>query len=70
MVTVEVGAFTIGVAVTIEGVLVGGKKGVVGLNGPRSITQPLQEVVRRISTIQQKHFFISSPAVDCISLFA
>jgi hypothetical protein len=54
-----------GVAVTIEGVLVGGRNGVGWLNGPRSITQPLQDVIKNIMKINRKRVFISSPPYHC-----
>jgi hypothetical protein len=67
---VEVGSWTVGVrlagtttgvAVKIEGVLVGGRKGVGGSNGPGWITQPLQADVSSINRIDTRVFFITSP---------
>src|SRR5512142_150166 len=55
-----------GVAVKIEGVLVGGRKGVGGLNGPGWITQPLQDVKSSISRITGMVFFI---LFSCLSLY-
>jgi hypothetical protein len=49
------------VAVKIEGVLVGGRKGVGGSNGPGWITQPLQADVSSINRIDTRVFFITSP---------
>jgi hypothetical protein len=64
-VSVGLAASTGGVAVTIEGVFVAGKNGVGGLNGPRSITQPLQDVSKNIVKINRKRVFISSPPYHC-----
>jgi hypothetical protein len=69
MVEVGLAAITTGVAVTIEGVFVGGRKGVGGLNGPGWITQPLHEVVSSNSRIVKMDLFISSPPGDCIPLY-
>jgi hypothetical protein len=68
-VAVGLAAITTGVAVTTEGVFVGGRKGVGGLKDPGWITQPLQDAVKSISKIMGKVFFISSPPGHCIPLF-
>jgi hypothetical protein len=64
-VDVALAAITCGVAVKIEGVFVGGKNGVGGLNGPGWITQPLQDAKSSIMMIMSVVFFISSPPCDC-----
>jgi hypothetical protein len=57
---------TTGVAVKIEGVFVGGRNGVGGLNGPGWMTQPLQEAVSSIINRRTGMvFFISSPSHHC-----
>lgn len=66
--TVEVtlGARITGVAVKIDGVLVGGRNGVGGL--PGEITQPLQDAMENINSISKivnLVFFISSPPHHC-----
>ena len=68
--TVAVGlaALTTGVAVTTDGVFVGGRKGVGGLNCPGWITQPLQDAVKSIRRITGMVVFISSPPSHCIPL--
>jgi hypothetical protein len=64
-VDVALAAITTGVAVKTEGVFVGGRKGVGGLNGPGWITQPLQAAKRNIMGMMRVIFFISSPRHDC-----
>src|SRR5690242_14911902 len=67
--TVAVGpAATTGVAVKTEGVFVGGRKEVGGLNCSGWITQPLQDAVNSIRRITGMVFFISSPHEHCIPL--
>jgi hypothetical protein len=60
-VVVGLAAATIGVTVTTEGVFVGGRKEVGGLNCSGWITQPLQDAVNSIIRITGMVFFISSP---------
>ena len=64
-VDVALAAITTGVAEKMDGVFVGGKNGVGGLNGPGWITQPLQDAKRSIIRIMRVIFFISSPPSDC-----
>jgi hypothetical protein len=64
-VDVALAAITTGVAVKIDGVLVGGRNGVGGLKGPGWITQPLQDAKSSIVRIMKLVFFISSPPYDC-----
>jgi hypothetical protein len=51
------------VAVTMEGVRVGGRKGVGALYPEGWKNQPLQEVSRKIVRDKTRIFFISSPSV-------
>jgi hypothetical protein len=62
---VRLAAMMTGVAVWIEGVFVGGRKGVGGLAGPGWITQPLQDASKSIDRIVKMFFFISSPPGHC-----
>jgi hypothetical protein len=69
---VALAAITTGVAVRIEGVLVGGRKGVGGLKGPGWITQPLQDARKstgNIRRIVETIVLMVSPPDDCIPLF-
>jgi hypothetical protein len=69
IVDVALGTRTMGVAVKIEGVPVGGKNGVGRLLGRN--TQPLQEVmpnIKRINRIVSVVFFMISPRCHCIPL--
>jgi hypothetical protein len=59
---------TTGVAVKMEGVLVGGRNGVGGLNGPGWITQPLQDASRSIARSTGIVFFILFSSYDCIPI--
>src|SRR5215213_28193 len=70
--TVGVGLapITTGVAVRIDGVFVGGRKGVGGLNGPGWSTQPLQDATKNIARMTGITFFISSPPGHCIPLYS
>jgi hypothetical protein len=64
-VDVALAAITSGVAVKMDGVFVGGRKGVGGLKGPGWITQPLQDAKSSIIRMMRVIFFISSPPYDC-----
>jgi hypothetical protein len=64
-VQVGLAPITTGVGVKMDGVLVGGRNGVGGLNGPGWITQPLQDAVISVSRMAGRVFFISSPPYDC-----
>jgi len=61
---------TTAVAVKMEGVFVGGRKGVGGLNGPGWSTQPLQDASKNAVRIAGITFIISSPPCDCIPLYS
>jgi hypothetical protein len=70
-VDVALAAMTTGVAVRMEGVFVGGRNGVGGLNGPGWITQPLQDAtksIRNIVRITALILIILSPPGYCIPL--
>jgi hypothetical protein len=59
---------TTGVGVKMEGVLVGGRNGVGGLNGPGWSTQPLQDAKRSIESISRiagMVFFILFSSYHC-----
>ena len=59
---------TTGVAVTMDGVEVGGRNGVGGLPGKGWITHPLHELIKTAAKIAGTSLFILSPLDDCIPL--